>query len=544
MNPSYSLLLIISIFSFVSSIAQVTLPVRQIDTTLIVGATPGNANVSGGGAATYSIPIFVSPGTAGLQPRISIEYNSQVTNGVLGVGWNIAGLSAITRVPQDYYHDVKVKGVSLQADDRFEWNGNRLVTTGIYGGNGTSYNTEAETFATINSINMAGTGPESFTVTTKDGMILTFGATPDSRIEALGSATVLLWRLNQMKDINENYIKYSYIEINGDSYIDKISYTGNSTTGMLPYNEIKFTYEDRPDMNMFYVGGLGISQTKRLTGIDISNEKIVVRHYTFSYLPIASFDTGYEKSRLAQIQESQTINGVTKAINPTIINYGLDNNTVSVISITGNYPGYVTKSYFSDLNGDGLTDQFILRKLSTGTYYTQWYYYQSNGTTLTNTSSGNIGVTNCDGAYIADINNDGKNEILLKTTETTTVTDCYPCETPSGELQQTGITRIGNDINTFTDITKMDLKAADSTTLNVVQSVNPGECCDTYYYTYYWAFNFSIINNTMVRGTVTDDIELPTPDVKLMPGQFNSDGKTDLLIIYPDNNFKWLQALL
>ena len=84
MKTRYTILFILAIFSFVSSIAQVILPIRQLDTTLLVGATPGNANVSGSGAATYSIPIFVSPGTAGLQPNISIEYNSQVANGVLG----------------------------------------------------------------------------------------------------------------------------------------------------------------------------------------------------------------------------------------------------------------------------------------------------------------------------------------------------------------------------------------------------------------------------------------------------------------------------
>jgi hypothetical protein len=90
MNTRYSAFLLLAIFAFVSVTAQVTLPIRTLDTTLLVGATAGSANVSGGGAATYSVPILVSPGTAGLQPNISIVYNSQVSNGVLGVGWNIA----------------------------------------------------------------------------------------------------------------------------------------------------------------------------------------------------------------------------------------------------------------------------------------------------------------------------------------------------------------------------------------------------------------------------------------------------------------------
>ena len=85
----------------------------------VVGSTAGNFAVNNFGEATYSIPIFCSPGTAGLVPDIRIDYNSNYPNGLLGIGWDIAGLSTINRVPKNYYNDSAIDGVDLASTDRF-----------------------------------------------------------------------------------------------------------------------------------------------------------------------------------------------------------------------------------------------------------------------------------------------------------------------------------------------------------------------------------------------------------------------------------------
>ena len=63
------------------------------NTTLPVGAIPGTIDVSHVGMATYTIPIEVVPGTQGIQPNLSIVYNSMSGMGLLGMKWNLAGLN-------------------------------------------------------------------------------------------------------------------------------------------------------------------------------------------------------------------------------------------------------------------------------------------------------------------------------------------------------------------------------------------------------------------------------------------------------------------
>lgn len=61
------------------------------------GPNPANLSPAGPqgvslftGAFTYSYPIVVPPGRRGIQPDLSLNYNSQAQNGWLGLGWNLS----------------------------------------------------------------------------------------------------------------------------------------------------------------------------------------------------------------------------------------------------------------------------------------------------------------------------------------------------------------------------------------------------------------------------------------------------------------------
>src|SRR5947207_2711218 len=112
-------------------------PARSAD---LVGATAGELGVSPSGSASYSIPIAVPSGTTGLQPKITLQYDSLAGNGPAGMGWSVGGLATITRCPTSINIDGTGAGapgvdpVDYDPLDKFCLNGERLVpVVGAYG---------------------------------------------------------------------------------------------------------------------------------------------------------------------------------------------------------------------------------------------------------------------------------------------------------------------------------------------------------------------------------------------------------------------------
>jgi hypothetical protein len=135
----------------------------QAQTT--VGRMEGSASVTATGAARYAVPLALPPGTNGLAPSLAVVYDSRGGNGLLGVGFQLAGLSSIRRCGNSIAQDGKVSAVALDATDRFCLDGQRLrLASGTYGTAGSVYHTEVESFARITAYGTAGTGPAYFRV--------------------------------------------------------------------------------------------------------------------------------------------------------------------------------------------------------------------------------------------------------------------------------------------------------------------------------------------------------------------------------------------
>ncbi len=144
---------------------------------------PGKFDVSPVGAAAYTIPIQVPPGIGDIEPKLALSYNSRSGNGLLGVGWSLAGLSAITRCPQTNPQDGNRTGINYTSSDRFCLDGKRLMPIAgtTYGAANSEYRTEIDDFSKIIAYGSAvGGGPSYFVVKTKDGRTLEYGNTTSS----------------------------------------------------------------------------------------------------------------------------------------------------------------------------------------------------------------------------------------------------------------------------------------------------------------------------------------------------------------------------
>ncbi|WP_315786578.1 MULTISPECIES: FG-GAP-like repeat-containing protein [unclassified Bradyrhizobium] len=218
----------------------------------------GQFAINQAGAATYTIPLALPPGRAGLSPSLSLHYNSQGGNGLLGLGWSLGGLSAISRCPRTIAQDGVRGGINFDANDRFCLDGRRLVAiNGAYGADGTEYRTEIDMFAKVISHGVTGSGPAWFEVHTKSGAIFEYGSGNNAQLLLQGKVEPKVWAVNKVSDSTANYYTVSYVRDvpTGQLYPSRVDYAGNVSAGVQPYNAVVFNYESRPDLVTQYEAG-------------------------------------------------------------------------------------------------------------------------------------------------------------------------------------------------------------------------------------------------------------------------------------------------
>ncbi|HZP86967.1 MAG TPA: SpvB/TcaC N-terminal domain-containing protein, partial [Burkholderiales bacterium] len=359
-----------------------------------VGATLAQFRVDESGNATYSIPIQVVPGTAGMTPKVALTYNSRLPNGVMGPGWTIDGASQITRCRQmresgDFVGATEANGnplpVNFTQTDRFCLDGVRLLLTssGTYGASNTTYSPENDPSMRVTATGgTSATGPSNFTVQRKDGTISSYGNTTASpnavitaTLPATGSSVNVAWNLSRVQDSTGNYIDYVYnvqpatqgspilpYATGAVEYtLSKINYTGHGTTA--PYASIIFSYGTiSANTRLGYQAGIAFLQSQQLWSVTVQDNAApggsqVVRYYDLKDGYAAS-PSGSGLQVLSKIREcrdsTMTVCYPWTTFTWSQANYAL----TSAATTTQTGPDFTKLVAYklADVDGDGRTD--------------------------------------------------------------------------------------------------------------------------------------------------------------------------------------------
>ena len=354
------------------------------------GTTSGSFRVDESGSATYSIPIAVAAGTAGVKPSISLNYSSGSGNGIAGMGWSLGGMSAVTRCKQTYDQDRNPLPLTWSSTDRFCLDGHRLLLENpsqTYGAANTTYRTEVDNGAIVTVRGSVSGEPDYFEVKRKDGSTSYYGRSPNDTLNVSakkggGSGKTLLWGIRHFEDNIGNPIWFDY-ENDADGQRIKTIYWGFGL-GRGPVSghgaRLEFVYENRGDDRVGYVAGVELATRKRLSEIksyNVVGSASLIREYDLRYNEGISAND--DISRLTSVQECVGSTCLPK----TTFEWRVPTSSafISQLStLTLAESSNLSDLTLADINGDGRMDLVWFEGTGSNTMLN---FAISNGTSLT-----------------------------------------------------------------------------------------------------------------------------------------------------------------
>ena len=330
------------------------------------GALNEQVKVDQTGAFSFIVPIEVPPGAHGMQPNLSLTYNSQQSSGIAGLGWSLTGLPTIERTKRTLAIEGVDGAIAYDGNDRFAYQGRRLlVTSGQYGADQSVYRPEGESGLLVTAHGAAGAGPQHFTAQFKDGSSLEFGNTADSRILASSRPDVRSWSIDRITGANGDTMTITYTTdplSSGTSdyrgYPVQIAYAqeGSQQANLF----VRFRYQANPEMRRIFIGGSEVLLTGRLSDIQTFVGAALVSDYRLTY--DSSLATG--RSRLLTVTRYPLSSSTAGPLDQTSFSY-----TDGALAFTGKrtwlanafskvqgWDGRSNPFTLADVNGDGLLD--------------------------------------------------------------------------------------------------------------------------------------------------------------------------------------------
>jgi hypothetical protein len=434
-----------------------------------VGATAGTFRVDESGQASYRIPLYTVPGTAGVKPDLSLAYSSMGGDGPLGRGWSISGLSSISRCRASREAGDFIVGgapvdgdpmpVNLSATDRFCLDGQRLIAvantpacTAVSGMAVTQLRTEIESFQRVCAYSptaASANGPAFFTVERKDGSTSWYGDRdnnasanrPDGYVNATTpghTEKALSWAQTRFQDSTGNYIDYLYaenpggVDAPGEHVVSEVRWTGKtvlsgqSGTALAPYARLVFDYMVKfpNEWSRGYVAGGPTTQTQWLVGVRSFGDGQLVRYYEPTY---GSSSSGSGALQMRSIRECSD-SARTVCLAPTTFAWSQAAHDFGAMqqAPSGPFNNQVKFEGFKlgDVDGDGRLDMAWLDDGSSGSTCPTEHIYVSFGGTV-GTAQGFYQVAQAPTCspqemgnedrhwYLFDYNGDGRDDLFI-----------------------------------------------------------------------------------------------------------------------------------
>jgi RHS repeat-associated protein len=289
------------------------------------------------GTGTFSVPIAVPKGRAGVQPGLSLSYATSGGNGIVGFGWSMA-LPFISRQTDKGLPRYVDSASWTTREDTFMYNGGQeLVPVANAAATRIDEAPVPAEFAGWQQYRARIEGgfmrffraPDAsrWVVQSKDGSRFEFGACNGSSSAACAGAAVqadpedgskiFSWNLVRMSDVHGSTVHYSYTSNSGILYPAEIFYTSPASCSVFesagatrdcsaPFSSyahrIAFVYEGRSDVTSSYLTGWRTEQGFRLKRIELTSAgnqagaRFLVRRYHLRY------ETGSYHSLLSTVQ--------------------------------------------------------------------------------------------------------------------------------------------------------------------------------------------------------------------------------------------------
>ena len=273
------------------------------------------------GTANLSYPLTIPAGRHGMQPQLSVNYNSAGGSGILGLGWSlpISEISVDTRrgVPlyspneetETYILDGEVLVTSYTED------GLRYLNKPAYRSQWKPRGTSSvkrfylRTEGPFRRIERLGTNPKNYkwVVTDKNGIKYYYGEFNSTRLQD-GNGNIAKWCLQRVVDTRGNAVLYEYKTFNPTDtkvgkqiLLNKIKYTAHlAATGEPAKYSIDFHYAQHAKHDSVTSARYGFVEADAalLDHIDVMYDGRPVKYYYFGYKLGA-----YEKTMLCNIIE-------------------------------------------------------------------------------------------------------------------------------------------------------------------------------------------------------------------------------------------------